>query len=242
MTRLASLGIAGVGPSAPSDRTLKPCSHRSRVLQELDRSLKACGVVPPNDYSWRSLLVAIRPWAHQYIRDRFGHSRIRDIFDLAEDAAQHLVLSIASGKAPTLSSDGAVAWCRVVLANFVVSELRKQSGRDVLGTRKVEQASSAEEMFQRREEFACFVEELRRQIRHGGHGNTSARLALFDDFIRDILGASRDRLRPASNRDHQRRSRGRRVAEQAWNNLKARPEARLDFIQLARLLGFDQDS
>jgi hypothetical protein len=198
----------------------------------------------------RDALVRLRLWTSSYVRGRFGRSRKvgadRDLDDLADDATQHLVIALTqSFKAQIgICPDYLVAWCRRVVSNFVLSELRRRAKLSSLCAAHGDAPVSADGAVAMREALDVFIRELRNEVeRTPACRSCDARLALVDEFLKDFLGeravVSDRQLR---NRLEQRRSRGRRVAREAWARLRAQRSQSDDLREIACALGLETET
>lgn len=190
----------------------------------------------------REFLSRVRTWATPYLRWRFlqqcKHWTTRDVQDLAEDATQHLLVAVAEGKADALvntDETAAAAWCKRVLENLFLSELRRRSRRMTPSPEPY--AATCETAFQAREAVERLLLALRREVQTQPK-NVRRRVALLDDFLTSVfspltVGCSQ------TNRRHQRQSRGRRVAQQAWVSLKGRDARLTELTEIASALGLD---
>jgi DNA-directed RNA polymerase specialized sigma24 family protein len=185
-------------------------------------------------------------WGPAFLQRRFASCRARcgDTLDIFDDAVQHLVIAVIEGRAAGIAvgeEARALAWCKRVLVNFVLDELRRQSRQVRTDTVGRPCDDSIEDPVQVRQALAVLVTELRREAaRSAAPGKAKFRVALVDDFIANLLGVRTDaRCARRDGRD-QRRSRGRRVAMAAWQRLNRTRNGSFDFAAIAIGLGLDR--
>jgi hypothetical protein len=195
-------------------------------------------------------MTRIRAWAERYARRRLsGHWRSwkdRELSDLVDDASQHLAIALTtpSRLQMEMAPDHATAWCKRVVTNFLLSELRRRERASTLPPLVPEEVSSAEGALEARQAFDMLVREVRLELqRTPSPRDTASRLRLLDEFFESFLnegGAPADRR--SRNRMEQRRSRGRRLAREAWDRLKQRAICGSELSEVAFALGLEARS
>jgi hypothetical protein len=236
----ASSAISGVGSalSSESDRELW------EVIVLLRSSLRS--TLPAE----RESMGRIRAWTERYARRRFfSHWRScsgRELCDLADDASQHLAIALTAPNMlqKEMAPGHTTAWCKRVVANFLRSELRHRERVSTLPLTWPEMVGSAEGFVAAREAFGLLVREVRSELQRAPScRDSSSRLRLLDEFFESFLSEGHIVVdRRARNRIEQRRSRGRRVAREAWDRLKQRAIAGSELIEIAFALGLDARS
>lgn len=237
----------------------EPCSPADLVLvKALSQWQRTPPRVPhqprPSDVALdASILAGLRAWTTRYARRRFSTQwRVwtpRDALDVIEDASQHLAIALTRTQAqavPAMSVCHALAWCKRVVANFIISELRWRARTSGVrrasasgGTASAEMAGS--EGVEWREAFRLLVNRLREAIAcRAAPGRVGARLRLFDEFVESWLverGGARAPL--DRSRADQRRCRGRRLARDAWLAVKQSSAVSLEMVEVASALGLE---
>jgi hypothetical protein len=174
-----------------------------------DGSLKAA----TRDAAARRLVNWLRRWAPQYVARVW---MTRSTATLAEDAIQHVAVAALEHRAPAFASDGhAVAWCKQVLRNFVVSELRMARRVAAFRDEEGQCGGSGYEASDLRMLVSELIECARDNVARAGRTNTArCRLELLDWLVADVHGATRAGIeddRKHRNRVEQRRCRAIRL-------------------------------
>jgi hypothetical protein len=168
---------------------------------------------------------------------------IHDFDDLVEDAVQHLVIQASHGALPSKGIDSAraQAWCKKVIANFIISELRLRARVSTLPPPSPEAVPGIEQVAASREAVKQLAAALYAEVERSARpGDAVQRQALIHDFMKSIF-AQRDPLMSASATSRQRRSRGRRLAARLWTSLKERGTVAPELCEIAQALGLERD-
>lgn len=204
-----------------------------------------------SNLAFGEVLMSLRRWAPGFLRTRLATRWRRcanqDSQDLIEDAIQHLMIVLAAGKARALLTEDDVvllAWCKRVLLNYVLSELRRgarESNSEALSTVLGPICPPPEHAVGIRLAVERLVSGLRGEVRRSARPqNAELRLGLLDDFLLGALGGCEDKTGAAlDNRTLKRRSRGRRVAQSAWYSLRER-DGYGELHDVAEALGLGQ--
>jgi len=214
------------------------------ILAEVATAARGSASTPqaPPVECWALALPVIRGWARRYLQRRFrwsssGAARATNEASV-DDALQHLVEAVLQGKYSSSASNlpAFIAWCQRVLSNFVVSEFR----RAVRVAPHLHQQEEPDAWLglETRAVMLRLTARLRRQIAcSAGARDREPRLALFDEFVAEVLAAE---SAPKDARRHQRLSRGRRLACKAWAELCELDAASLDLREVAAALGLSE--
>jgi DNA-directed RNA polymerase specialized sigma24 family protein len=198
-------------------------------------------------------LTTLRRWAPTFLRTRLAaqwrHRAAQDSQDLLEDAIQHLMIALAAGKARALltADDTAlVAWCKRVLVNHILTELRRSSREATRYAPSVVRGPSfppPEHAVETRLALERLVHGLCGEVRRNSRPrNAALRLDLLDDFLRGALAGCEGKGGAAlDNRTLKRRSRGRVVARSAWHTLRERA-GYAELHEVAAALGLSEDN
>lgn len=202
--------------------------------------------------AYLTLLVSLRAWVPSFVvrnlARRAADSQVGDALEIAEDAVQHIVVRASEGRTTELAQSSealAIAWCKRVALNFVADELRLRRRRATLPRPDpIVTVDSYESSVDTEKLLKQLILALRREISSTSRPqNVSARLQLFDDFVGDVFRRSFEaKAASPSNRIHQRRRRGRRIAQLAWRNIKPVGTSDEPLVTLAVALGFDGDA
>jgi hypothetical protein len=177
-------------------------------------------------------------WVHRYVTQlRLGAG-----VDLADDAFQHLLLVLVEmGDRAPLDKEYITLWCKRVVRNFVISELRRVRKLAPYQTCPNEVTEPVEMCVETRDRVNILVNNLRQQVaRDSSTGRKTSRLRLFDAWVEHRLGfkpRARHLDETARNRMEQYRCRGHRVACSAYEHLRCQQGNFDDMTDIAEQLG-----
>lgn len=215
------------------------------ILAEIGAAARRSASTPhaPPVECWALALPVLRRWARRYLQRRFRWSSsgaARATHEaLVDDALQHLVEAVLQGKYASSASNlpAFIAWCQRVLSNFAVSEFRR-------AVRVAPHLHRQEEPdpwlgLETRATMLRLTARLRRQIACSARTrDREPRLALFDEFVEQVLAAESAAKDASSQaRRHQRVCRGRRLACRAWAELCQLDAASVELREVAAALG-----
>jgi len=168
-----------------------------------------------------AVLRAVGRWATSHLRRRFPSGRFQLSDDVHEDAIQHLAEVILSGRGRSQPPPVLIAWCKRILDNFVLDEMRRGARHcDIEGVceAKVEPLVKLEAT----EVMTRLIDGLREQaVRAAGPARARQRKALLEAYLCRALtvdlGPSDQHARALWQR---RVSRGKQVAVTAWRDLQ----------------------
>jgi hypothetical protein len=171
------------------------------------------------DTALRRFLAWLGRWGPRYLSSVFAGGRDPSLDD---DAIQHLAVAVLEHRTPAFERDDHVlAWCKTVLRNFQLSELRlrKRNPPSTVGALERLSVWPADSAVESRISAFELVRLARMQIRPAGSVKSGrSGLAIFDWLVADVLDpplGRRDDDRTRRNRWEQRRSRARRLARRA---------------------------
>jgi len=188
-----------------------------------------------------AVLNAVRRWSAAHLRRRFPSGRCQLADDVREDASQHLAEVILSGRGRLLPPAVLIAWCKRILDNFVLDEIRRSARHcniEGICEAKVEPSTK----FETTEVATRLIAALREQaVRAAGPARARQRKALLEAYLARALTAD-----PGPSEQHaralwQRRvSRGKQVAVTAWRALQEGIEGDMqELVDVASALGLD---
>lgn len=208
-------------------------------LRNLAVRMRASETAPLDGGAWL-VIVRLESWVRRYVRRVHNAS---DTLDVADDALQHLLLAIFETRERNIiDSDYLIPWCKRVIRNFVVSEQRRRSQFYAKLTEQSPSTYSIEHSVEVRSAMARLIHILRREISGSDlPERDDARLRSFDSWIARVLsgGAQSSRDRRVRNRTEQRCSRVRRLAVQAFEQLRQDGRISEDLLQIAASLGLE---
>jgi len=188
-----------------------------------------------------AVLLAVRRWSAGHLRRRFppGRSQLSD--DVREDASQHLAEVILSGRGRLLPPGVLIAWCKRILDNFVLDELRRSARYcNIEGIVEAEVEPSM--TFEMTEVATRLIDALREQtVRAAGPARARQRKALLEAYLSRALTADPGPREQQARALWQRRvSRGKQVALTAWRDLQREIEGDVHELgDVASALGLD---
>ena len=203
--------------------------------------------VPPCEHeaALRDLLRHTRSWASGYARRRFSNDRrmLNDLDDLVEDAVQHLLIQASHGamRLKGMDPQRAKAWCKKVIANFILSELRLRARHSTLPPPSPEATPGIEQATASREALKQLARALHAEVeRRARPQDAEQQRALIGDFLSSIF-AQHAQFGGENATSRQRRSRGRRLAARVWTGLKSRGPIAPELCEVAAALGLETE-
>lgn len=189
-----------------------------------------------------AILLAVRRWSTSHLRRRFASGRSQLSHDVCDDAIQHLSEAILSGRSRLLPPPVMIAWCRRVLDNFVLDEIRR-SARHCEIEGDYEANLDPWMKLETTELARLLVDALRQQaVRAAGPARAEQRKALLEAYLSRALAADPGPTEHQERALWQRRvSRGKQVAVVAWRDLmqglEGQPSAMQELGDVANALG-----
>jgi len=189
-----------------------------------------------------AILLAVRRWSTSHLRRRFASGQRQLSHDVCDDAIQHLSEVIVSGRGGLLPPPVMIAWCRRVLDNFVLDEIRRSTRHcEIQG--EYEANLDPWMKLETTELASRLVDALRKQaVRAAGPARGQQRKALLEAYLSCALAADPGPTEHQERALWQRRvSRGKQVAVAAWRDLtqglEGQPSAMQELVDVANALG-----
>lgn len=220
------------------------------VLVCLGIALEVPGVGQAQDVSealggWalgaNAVLLAVRRWSAAHLRRRFPVGRSQLSEAVREDAIQHLAEVIVSGRGRLLPPGVLIAWCKRILDNFVLDEMRRSArycNIESICEAEVEPSTTLETT----EAATRLIDALREQtVRAASPARARQRQALLEAYLSRTLTADPGPREQQARALWQRRvSRGKQVAVMAWRDLQHGTDGDMQELgDVASALGLD---